>query len=94
MVPCVIFVLYEVELYAYWLWRKISSGASRCDREFYVEDGPMGDRRYTEVIHAFNSDTYQSFQKEKNEITRDLSGKTEKIENIKFQWSQLANRLP
>ena len=58
MVPCVIFVLYEVELYAYWLWRKISSGASRCDREFYVEDGPMGDRRYTEVIHAFKSDTY------------------------------------
>ena len=45
----------------------------------------MGDRRYTEVIHAFNSDTYQSFQKEKNEFTRDLSGKTEKIEHIEFQ---------
>ena len=45
----------------------------------------MGDRRYTEVIHAFDSDTYQSFQKEKNKNIRDLSGKTEKIENIKFQ---------
>ena len=42
----------------------------------------MGDRGYTEVIHAFDSDTYQSFRKEKNEITIDSSGKTEKIENI------------
>jgi len=78
MVLCVIFVLYEVELYAYWPWMRVSSGASRCDREYYVENGPMGDRRYTEIIHAFNSDTHQSFQKEKMKITRDFRGETEK----------------
>ena len=57
---------------------RVSSGASRCDREYYVENGPMGDRRYTEIIHAFNSDTHQSFQKEKMKITRDFRGETEK----------------
>ena len=54
--------------------RGFLSGASRCDREYYVENGPMGDRRYTEIIHAFNWDTRQSFRKEKIKTTRGLRG--------------------
>ena len=42
-----------------------------CDREFYGENGLMRDRRYTKVINEFNSDTNQSFRKEKMKITRD-----------------------
>ena len=41
------------------------SGASRCDRELYVENGSMGDHRYTKIIHVFYWNTHQSFPKAK-----------------------------
>ena len=58
--------------------RGFLSGASRCDRESYVGNEPMGDHRYTEIIHAFNWDTRQSFRKEKIKTTRGLRGQVVK----------------
>ena len=69
---------------------RILSGASRCDRESFVGNGPIGDHRFIEVIHAFNWDTHDSFRNEKMKtklkITRELRCKTGKIDNIELKW--------
>ena len=69
------------------------SGASRCDHESSLGNGPMGCLRFIEIIHAFNREKYHSFREEKMQNTRDLRSRIGKTENIEASWSTGCSKM-
>ena len=66
---------------------RILSGANRCDRETIVENGPVVDHRFMEVIIQLK----EKMTKKKTKITRE-SRKKPKTKNIELKLSQLGTR--
>ena len=69
------------------------SGASRCDHESSLGNGPMGCLRFIEIIHAFNRENIIHSEKKKMQITRDLRSRIGKKENIEASWSTGCSKM-